>query len=67
MQYLLFCILEILLVIQSLLHTCSSPIPSPELGSKFTELVRLATSQNVRVGRACRGHLAEHLNSGAGH
>lgn len=41
MEYLLLCILEIVLVIQSLLHAWSLPIPSPQLGSKCTELVRL--------------------------
>lgn len=61
-----FCIPEILLVIQLLLHTCSSLIHNPELGSKCTELVRLAALQNVRAGRACRGHLAQCPNPSAG-
>lgn len=67
MRYLLFFILEILLIIQSLLHTCFPPTPHPELGSKCTELVRLAKLQNVRVERSGRGHLAQCFNSIAGH
>lgn len=42
-------------------------IPSPELGNKCTELVRLAKSLNVRVGRGPLGHLAHYLSSCVGH
>lgn len=44
-----------------------SPISSPEQGSKCTELARLARSENVRIGRPHRGHLAQCYTQGQGH
>jgi hypothetical protein len=46
MQHLLY-LLEVLLVTQSLLHTWSPCSPTPEVGSKCTELVRCLQSHRT--------------------